>query len=270
MRRLCLAVGMTPQNYYKLSRARRVKEVDEGLILELVCRERAIQPFLGGRKLLKLLEKDFKEAGIEIGRDLFFEILRSHELLIERRVRSVRTTYSGHRLPVYGNLLKEKTLTSPGQALLSDITYLRTEEGFLYLSQISDGYSRAIVGYDCSDTLEAEGAMRALEQALGQLGSVEGAIHHSDRGSQYCCREYVERLRGAGVGVSMTEESHCYENAQAERLNGILKQEYGLGRTFRTKSEAKASVEEAVWLYNHRRPHASLGYAIPMVVHVAA
>ena len=262
--------GMTPQNYYKQCRARRRKEVEEGLLLELVCRERGLQPRLGVRKLLKLLEEDFSEAGIEIGRDRFFELLRRHELLIERRVCSVRTTYSGHRLPVYGNLLKEKTLTGVGQAILSDITYVRTEEGFLYLSLISDGYSRAIVGHDCSDTLEVEGALRALDQALCQLVSGKGTIHHSDRGSQYCCREYVGRLRGAGVAVSMTEESHCYENAQAERLNGILKQEYGLGRTFRTKSEALAAVEEAVWLYNYRRPHASLGYAIPMEVHRAA
>lgn len=191
-------------------------------------------------------------------------------MLIERRVWGVRTTDSRHSFAVYGNLLKDLGLTGPHQALVSDITYIRTDEGFLYLCLVMDAYSRAIVGYDCSDTLEQEGALRALDQALGQLPAVHETIHHSDRGSQYCCREYVSRLEAAGVSISMTEDNHCYENGQAERLNGIVKQEYGLGGSFANKSDARRAVAEAVKLYNYRRPHQALGYAVPMEVHRAA
>ena len=171
---------------------------------------------------------------------------------------------------MYDNLLRGMELTSPHQAWVSDITYIRTEEGFVYLCLVMDAYSRAIVGYDCSDSLEREGALRALGRALEQLPAGGGTIHHSDRGSQYCCCEYVRRLQAAGVGISMTQENHCYENGQAERLNGILKQEYGLGGCLGSKREAWRAVSEAVELYNWRRPHQSLGYAVPMAVHEAA
>ena len=225
---------------------------------------------LGARKLLHLLRADLAKAGVEIGRDRFFEILRRRELLIERTVRSARTTDSRHTFRVYANLFKDLQLTGPHQALVSDITYIRTAEGFVYLCLVMDAFSRAIVGYDCSDSLEREGALRALNQALRQRPSGCQTIHHSDRGSQYCCHEYVQRLQDAAVVISMTQESHCYENSQAERLNGILKQEYGLGTTFGLKSEARRAVSEAVHLYNWRRPHQCLGYAVPMHVHQAA
>jgi transposase InsO family protein len=195
---------MTRQNYYKQRRVRQRRQVDEALVVELVCRERAIQPCLGGRKLLRLIEDDLGKAEVSIGRDRFFELRRDHDLLIKRRVRSVRTTQSRHGFRVYGNLLKGLSLTAPHQALLSDITYLRTLEGFLYLCLISDAYSRSIVGYDCSDTLEAEGALRALKQALSQLPAGRETIHHSDRGRQYGCGAYVEMLTQAGVRISMT------------------------------------------------------------------
>jgi transposase InsO family protein len=261
---------MTRQNYYKQRCHRHRRQVDEELIVSLVCQERAVQPKLGGRKLLHVLGEELAKAGVEIGRDRFFEVLGSHELLIERAVRSARTTDSRHSFRVYGNLLKDLELSGPHQAMVSDITYIRTDEGFLYLCLVTDAFSRAIVGFDCSDTLEREGALRALNQALKQRPVGCQTLHHSDRGSQYCCHDYVERLEKAGVAVSMTQENHCYENAQAERLNGILKQEYGLGATFGRKSEARRAVAEAVHLYNWRRPHQSLGYAVPMHVHQAA
>lgn len=267
---LCQAAGMSRQNYYKGHRGRQRQQVDEELIVKMVCRERAVQPRLGGRKLLHMLRGDLAEAGVEIGRDRFFQVLRDHGLLIDRVVRSSRTTDSRHWFRVYENLLKDVELTGSHQALVSDITYIRTEEGFLYLSLVTDAFSRAIVGFDCSDSLEREGALRALEAALGQLSAGSSAIHHSDRGSQYCCGEYVSRLRKAGVSISMTQANHCYENAQAERLNGILKQEYGLGGTYRTKGQALRAVSEAVTLYNWRRPHQSLGYWTPMQVHQSA
>lgn len=265
--RLCRVAGMSRQNFYRQQRARRRLSVDERLVLELVRRERGRQPFLGARKLLHVLRAELAAAGVRIGRDRFFAWLREHGLLLPRRRRGVRTTQSRHGFAVVPNRARELEVTGPDQLLVSDITYLRTEAGFLYLSLVMDAYSRAIVGWDCSDSLELEGALRALSQALGQLpGGVE-AMHHSDRGIQYCCRAYIERLRTAGVAISMTEENHCYENSQAERLNGILKQEYGLGATFGSKSEVRGAVAEAVALYNHFRPHQALGYRVPMEVH---
>ena len=267
---LCQVIGMTRQNFYKKRRHRSRRQVDEELVLSLVCQQLAVQPRMVARKLLHLVRGELAKAGVVIGRDRFFALLRRHELLIARRIRTVRTTDSRHSFAVYPNLLKDLALTGPHQALVSDITYIRTEEGFLYLCLVMDAFSRAIVGYDCSDTLEREGALRALGQALRQLPADHKTIHHSDRGSQYCCQDYVEQLQAAGVSISMTEENHCYENAQAERLNGIVKQEYGLGGTFARKSDAVRAVTQAVNLYNWRRPHQALGYAVPMEVHRTA
>ena len=267
---LCRAVGMTRQNYYKGRTRRKRQEVAESLILDLVGRERALQPKLGGRKLQHLIGPELESAGMPIGRDRFFELLSAHDLLVERTTRHCRTTDSWHGFGVYPNLRKDCVLTGPHQALVSDITYISTHEGFVYLALIMDARSRAIVGFDCSDSLESEGALRALGQAIGQLPQGCQAIHHSDRGIQYCCKAYVAKLKAAGLRISMTEQNHCYENSQAERLNGILKQEYGLGDTLVSKQVAYQAVAEAVALYNHRRPHQALGYEFPMTVHTAA
>lgn len=261
---------MSRQNYYKQRTQRQRQSVDEGLVLSLVRRERAVQPRLGTRKLLHILKAEMHSAGVYIGRDRLFGVLGQHGLLIKRKRRYCRTTNSRHGFEVYGNVLKDTVLTGSHQALVSDITYIRTDTGFMYLSLVMDAYSRAIVGYYCSDSLEAEGALRSLPMALRKLPSGCHAIHHSDRGSQYCCGVYIATLKRRGLRISMTEENHCYENSQAERLNGILKQEYGLGESFRTKADARVAVREAVKLYNNRRPHQSLGYKCPMEVHQAA
>ena len=261
---------MTRQNYYKERTLRKRQVIAESLVLDLVRQERAMQPKLGGRKLLHLIRSDLESAGVSIGRDRFFALLSARDLLIERKSRHCRTTNSWHGFQVYRNLLKDCVLAGPHQALVSDITYIWTDEGFVYLALVMDAWSRAIVGFDCSDSLEAEGALRALAMALGQLPTGCRAIHHSDRGSQYCCKAYVGTLQAAGSRISMTEENHCYENGQAERLNGILKQEYALGDGFACKQDAYDAVRQAVHLYNHRRPHQSLSYQCPMAVHAAA
>ena len=162
---------------------------------------------------------------------------------------------------------KDLDLTGPHQLLVADITYIRTWEGFLYACLIMDAYSRAVVGFDCSDSLQVEGALRALAMAQKQLPADARAMHHSDRGIQYCCRAYIDSLKSCGIAVSMTEQNHCYENAQAERLNGILKQEYGLGQTFARKQDVAAALAEAVSLYNNHRPHQALDYRVPQEVH---
>ena len=264
---LCQAAGMSRQNYYHQRQVRAKAAIDEALVVELVRAERTRQPCLGGRKLRHILEEELKAAGVTLGRDRFFGVLKRHDLLIFRRKRTCQTTDSRHGFKVYANLAKDQVLTGPHELLVSDITYVRTEEGFMYLALVMDACSRKIVGHDCSDSLEAEGARRALRMALAQLPTGHQAMHHSDRGTQYCCGEYVAMLERAGVTISMTQENHCYENAQAERLNGILKQEYGLGGTLPGKADARTLARQAVVLYNAHRPHTALGYRRPSEVH---
>ena len=267
---LCRAAGMSRQNYYRQQRRRQRRQVDEELIVELVQAERQLQPELGARKVLVRIEPGLEEVGIQIGRDRFFELLRSHNLLIQRKKRGKKTTDSRHSFRIYRNHYRDLEVTEAHEAWLSDLTYIRTKEGFLYLSQISDASTRKIIGYEASDRLEAEGCLVSLEQALRQLPEGRRPLHHSDRGIQYCCSDYIGKLQHRGLSISMTEENHCYENAQAERLNGILKQEYGLGACFRTKAQARQAVDQAVWLYNELRPHMSLGYRTPSEVHAEA
>jgi transposase InsO family protein len=168
---------------------------------------------------------------------------------------------------VFHNLVKGMVLGGPNQVWAGDITYIRTDQGFLYLSLLMDLWSRKVVGFHAGDTLEAEGAVRALEMALKELPRGTFPVRHSDRGCQYCSHRYVEKLNARGLSISMTEEMHCYEKAKAERLNGILKQEYSLGCSFRSKKQALAAVDEAVFLYNTRRPHLSLNYETPEKMH---
>ena len=144
---------------------------------------------------------------------------------------------------------------------------MRTREGFLCLALITDQWSRKIVGYHCGDTLEAIGCVKALEAALKELPAGARPIHHSDGGTQYRCHEYVNRLVASGLSISMTERNHCAENALAERVNGILKAEYGIGSTFRTKEAAQEAIKQGVLLYNTRRPHTALGFKFPEEVH---
>ncbi len=265
--RLCEKTGMSRQNYYKHRTARKRKTVDEDLVVQLVNRERQIQPRLGTRKLKHVLEGDFREAGVEIGRDRMFEILRSRGLLVPPLPKSPRTTNSRHSLPVFSNLIAELELTAPNQVWVNDITYIRTLEGFEYLSLNMDLKSHKIVGFHCGDDLSTAGCLAAIDKALAGLPEGCHPIHHSDRGCQYCSHDYVDRLTDQGLTISMMEENHCAENSVAERLNGILKQEYGLGRTFLTRTQAREAIEQAVWLYNNRRPHTTLQMQTPAQVH---
>ena len=258
---------MTRQNYYKQRRRRNRRRIDESLIVSLVRRERQQQPRLGCRKLHEMLRDELSDGGVEVGRDRMFEVLRDHGMLLEPLPKTPRTTYSRHSLPVYGNLISELETTGPNQIWVSDVTYIRTWEDFEYLTLIMDLHSRKIVGYHSGKSLGAEESLKALDQALEDLPDDRYPIHHSDRGSQYCSHKYVGRLQERGLSVSMTELNHCAENSVAERLNGILKQEYGLGRTFLNRQQARRAVDEAVWLYNNRRPHTSLQYRVPSEVH---
>jgi putative transposase len=259
---------MTRQNYYARRRLRQRRKVEAELICVMVQQERSLQPRLGTRKLQVLLEAPLKRAGVRMGRDRFFEVLRQGDLLLKpRRSEYPRTTNSYHTLPVFRNLMKKRAVSEPNQAWAGDVTYLRTEEGFLFLALLTDLMSRHIVGYHCGDSLESVGCQKALEMALKQLQPGQKLIHHSDRGSQYCCHEYVRLATAAGLLMSMTEKDHCAENALAERMNGILKSEYGLDRRFKTKAHALKAVDQAIHLYSTRRPHTALGNRFPAIVH---
>ena len=195
-------------------------------------------------------------------------MLRQRELLLEPKAAVYPcTTNSQHYLPVFTNLIKGRQLTGANQVWVSDITYLRTLEGGLFLALITDKWSRKIVGYHCGESLEAKECLQALEMAVAVLPEQARPVHHSDRGSQYCSHEYVNRLRQRQLAVSMTEIDHCAENAMAERVNGILKQEYGLGGELASKTVALRLVEQAIWLYNNKRPHTALGFRVPKYVH---
>lgn len=268
MSAVCRQLGMSRQNYYARRQVRRAKAVDAGLVTELVRAERRVQPRLGTRKLRVVLQAALAQAGVQLGRDRFFEVLRQDGLLLAPLPKEYpQTTSSYHCLPVFGNRIKDLKLSQPNEVWVSDLTYLRTREGFLYLALVTDKFSRKIVGYHCGDTLEAVGCVRALGMALKDLPTGTHPIHHSDQGSQYCCHEYVQALGARGLKISMTVTNHCAENALAERMNGILKQEYGLGQEMTTKAAARQAVPQGIWLYNHKRPHTALNYQVPAAVH---
>jgi len=268
VQRVCQKLGMSRQNYYARRQARQRRAVDGELVAGLVRRERQRQPRLGVRKLHHKLQGELAAAGVKLGRDRMFEELAQRDLLVPPLpAQNPHTTQSRHNLPVFKNLVAEVIVEVPNEVWVSDLSYLRTREGFLYLSLITDKYSRQVVGWHVAESLEALGCVRALEMALAGLPEGARPIHHSDRGSQYCCHEYVQRLERRGLPVSMTESNHCAENALAERMNGILKQEYGLGQEFATKDQGRAAVRQAVWLYNTQRPHTALGYRTPAEVH---
>jgi len=265
--KLCEKVGMTRQNFYKKRKNRKKGDVNSKLIETVVKMERAVQPRLGGKKLYHMFKAELAEAGVNIGRDRFCKVLREKGLKLDPLPKAPRTTNSQHNLPVFSNQFKDLEVEKANEAWVSDITYIRTEDRFVYLSLITDSYSRKIVGYHVGDTLEAVESLKALNMAAAELKEGEQPMHHSDRGGQYCSHKYVGKLQGLGMKISMTEENHCYENAMAERVNGILKQEYWLGGCFKNKEQAVKAVDQAIYVYNTRRPHLALSYKTPEEVH---
>jgi putative transposase len=266
--RLCELAKMTPQNYYARRTAWSRQEVDLALVFELVRAERQQQPRLGVRKLHYLIEPELKAAGVKVGRDRLFAELSKAGMLVERKPAEwPRTTNFNANLPVFRNLIRRRKLSGPNQVWVADITYIRTREAFMYLGLITDKWSRKIVGFHLGETLETKDALRALSMALKGLRRRERPIHHSDRGCQYASHVYVNRVQDAGLTMSMTEKNHSAENAVAERVNGILKQEYWLDRNFATRPEARQATAQGVSLYNTRRPHTALGFKTPSMVH---
>jgi len=261
---------MSPQNYYARRSVRQRREVDLALVLKLVRAERQQQPRLGVRKLYHLIGPELKAAGVKMGRDrLFGELRRAGYLVPKKRAPWPKTTKIDPNLPVFKNLLKRRKVTGPNQVWVADITYIRTQEAFVFLALIADYWSRKIVGYHLGQTLETIIVLKALAMAIKGLRGPTRPIHHSDRGCQYASHAFVRAAKAAGLRMSMTEQRHSAENAIAERLNGILKQEYGLEESFGSCAEVRRVSPRAITLYNTRRPHTALGMATPEAVHNA-
>jgi transposase InsO family protein len=263
---ICNCFDLKRDAYYKYLKRFEKRETLKTQVVEMVKEERKVQSRVGGRKLHVALQPLFQAADMKIGRDCLFDILREYKMLIRRKKASCRTTISYHRFYTYKNLVKNMTVTRPNQVWVSDITYIRTISGFCYLALITDMYSRKIVGYDMSDSLELAGCLRALQKALKAARPATGLVHHSDRGIQYCSNQYVDQLKKHGIQISMTEENHCYENAIAERVNGILKDEFYLDQVFYSLSHARHAVKNAIEIYNSKRLHLSLDYKTPNMV----
>ena len=264
---LCDLFGRSRQAYYQRSKYNYKEEVKEEILLQLVERQRELMPKLGGRKLLELIQPRLPTE-LSIGRDSFFDFLRRHGLLVGKRRRRVKTTYSNHWLRKYPNLIKEFVPTKSNQLWVSDITYVETVIGFVYLNLITDAYSRKIVGWAIGETLEAKYTIEALRMALKQVPKdTEGLIHHSDRGVQYCCGDYVKILNKNHVQISMTENGDPRENAIAERVNGILKDEWLNQIRLKSIEDAIKELKRIVQIYNSCRPHASLNMKTPEYAH---
>jgi transposase InsO family protein len=262
----CVCFNLTRDAYYKYLKRFKKRESEKAQVVALVKKERKEQPRVGGRKLHETLQPSFEAADLKIGRDYLFDILREHDMLIRRKKATCRTTNSYHYFYKYNNLVKDMQVIRPNQVWVSDITYIRTISGFCYLALITDMYSRKIVGYDISDSLELAGCLRALKKALRHARPATGLVHHSDRGIQYCSTQYVNELKKRGIQISMTEENHCYENAIAERVNGILKDEFYLDQCFYSTSHACKATKNAIEIYNSKRLHLSLDYKTPNMV----
>jgi putative transposase len=269
VRRYCRLLGYSPQAYYQNQRTSFKRRLGEDLVLAQVSAHRRLQPRLGGRKLHEMLLPFMASHDLYMGRDHLFELLRDNDLLVKRRRRSQpRTTDSNHWMRRYPDLTKKLKLNRADALWVSDITYIRVKGSrFGYLSLITDAYSRKIVGFHLCDNLTAEGPLRALQMALGSRGCNEPLIHHSDRGSQYCSDNYVSLLRANGVEISMTGGGDPRDNAIAERVNGILKQELLL-EVYPGIRQAYQSVVAAVDIYNRIRPHSSLDMMTPEKAHM--
>lgn len=259
--------GRSRQSYYKLKRREDEKKQEEERFIKKVQTIRKKMPRIGTRKLHYILTEELKQEGIKLGRDKMFEILGKNGMLIKKRRRYVQTTNSKHWLKKYPNLIKGVEIERPEKLWVSDITYIKTDEGFCYLTMITDAYSRKIVGYNTSKSLGNEGTIKALKMAIKKRKTREELIHHSDRGLQYCSKEYVELLEANKIKISMTEQSDPYENALAERMNRTIKEEFLMIDKFRDYQLLKRTVAESVDIYNTERPHLSCAMQYPADVH---
>jgi transposase InsO family protein len=270
--KLCGLFGKTRQAFYDMSWHSSDEQIQEAFIIDKVKSIRQTIKGIGGLQLHGMLKEELQLYNITIGRDSFYELLRKHNLLIKRKKRYAVTTNSNHPYYKWPDLTANVMLTGIEQLWVSDITYLRTENGFVYLSLITDAYSRKIVGYHVSQHLKAQGCIIALSKAITSLSpSVKEKrklIHHSDRGIQYCCEPYVTILQNNNISISMTQTGSPYDNAIAERVNGILKHQMALNQVFKNYAAAVTAVCKAIDAYNCLRPHMSVSNLTPEEAHI--
>jgi putative transposase len=267
--RLCRLLGMTRQAYYQYLWQQETIGVEESIVLQQVVAMRRDHRAMGGRKLYEKLHPFLLEHQIKMGRDALFDLLAANGLLVKKRRRRHITTWSNHWLRKWPNLIREIKVTHVNQLWVSDITYWKVAGNYLYISLITDAYSRKVVGYHLAETLESVETIEALKMALKQLPAclTQPLTHHSDRGVQYCSENYVKLLKDKSVLISMTENGDPLENAIAERMNGILKEEYLKHDKPEDKKQAKEQLDRAIKLYNEQRPHFSIGLLTPECVH---
>jgi putative transposase len=267
--RCCCLLGITRQAYYQHFWNEEASSFEQELVIQQVRQIRRLQPAIGGRKLYVLLQGFLLEHQIKIGRDALFDLLAAHRLLIRKKKRRITTTQSFHWLRKYPNRIRDIIPIQKNQVWVSDITYYQTINGFVYISFITDAYSRKIVGYHVATTLEAIHTTKALEMALVQAqGPLTNLIHHSDRGVQYCSAEYVKLLKDNHIIISMTENGDPLENAIAERVNGIIKEEFLNHYSPKTHLEVMELLKQSVGIYNNLRPHMSCNMLTPEDVHL--
>jgi len=265
---LCRLFGKSRQAYYERLNYVASINLEEDPILSLVREVRKDFPRMGVRKLLIYLQPKLESMGIQIGRDALFELLYRNFMLIRRYRNKRKTTFSNHWMRKYPNLTKGYTPEAPNRLWVSDITYVDIEDDVSYLSLITDTYSHKIVGWNLSRTLRSSGVLSSLKMAFRNLGGKHpDLIHHSDRGSQYCCTDYVKMLNRKSIQISMTESGDPRENPIAERINGILKMEWIYERKPCSWQETVDFVGRIIDLYNNQRPHQSIGYMVPALVH---
>lgn len=262
----CRLLGISRQAFYQKEQRQRNRARELCQVKELVVAERRFLPRTGTRKLYHLLKAELQQRHIKLGRDGLFSFLRSEHLLIGRKRSYTKTTFSKHWLHKHPNLLKQMVPVRAEQVWVSDITYVATVKGQAYVSLITDAYSRKIVGYHTSEDLSALSVSKALEMAIATRKTSLPLIHHSDRGLQYCSAQYQQMLAKEGITPSMTDGYDCYQNALAERVNGILKEEFLL-QTYQHREQLHKVIAQSVDLYNAKRPHLSLNYQTPNQAH---
>ncbi len=265
---VCALFGISRQAHYQQYHRELARQDEAAVILELVRQVRRKHPRMGGRKLLYKLQPMLVAEGLQIGRDSLFDLLREHDLLVERRRTYRRTTIPGlWRAP---NYLPGLSISLPNQVWVCDITYLELQLGrFAYLFLLMDLYARYIVGWQVSTSLAADGALGSLEMALDHLAEPpQGLIHHSDHGVQYTSHAYMGALLDHRIQPSMGAVGNCYDNIYAERVIGILKNEYLLDIPFVDYAQVVPAVQEVIHLYNNERPHLSLDYHVPRDVYL--
>jgi putative transposase len=268
LRELCRLLGYSRQAYYQYQKLSGKRALEEDLLIQQVLYHRTCQRRIGGRKLHEMMEPFMKDHNIYIGRDLLFDLLRENDLLVSKRKRrKPRTTDSNHWLKRYPDLIRNIVLSRSEELWVSDITYIHLANSeFAYLSLITDAYSRKIVGFCMNNDLSADGPVLALEMALkGRTGN-KPLIHHSDRGAQYCADGYISLLKSNTINISMTQSGNPRDNAIAERVNGILKQEL-LEEVYPNIKQAQRSAIIAIDTYNRVRPHSSVDMMTPEKAH---